>query len=400
MATRYRVYLTPRVSLEEYGDEIEISEWVTANLGTVTRSIDSTDYRIGVFTYSDLNLVCENSSGRFNDFNDSRSLFPYSRDQAKVRVVYEDDDGTTITFRGVIADAATRIIPREDEIEFQVLGRDSVLRQAQVAAGTVTTGMTFEQALNAILNSQEVTRVLGFDAANINPDYNGTVGDGSKFDKKSKKDAVNELLLASNSIMLLDEDDNIIITSRTHDTTKDPLELFGPGDLHGRENITDLPEYNTGLHRVFNSIKINETEETDETSRATYGLRKKEDSFDWVTDTAVEEAIASALVDEFKNQKTELSVEVPTFLAKDYDLLDRVSIDYPLIRRPSGEFFPISGITVSGDETAPTPFISGSVVIDPNVAFKIIEIAEDPKTFMTVLKLRQIGTGASDGFFS
>lgn len=400
MGTRYRVYFTPKTNLETYGDEVEVSEWVRSNLGEITRSIDSAEYSIGVFTYADLTLVLDNSEGVFNDPNDSRSMFKYSRDLCKVRINYTDDDGTTLTFRGLIADEATRVLAKEDDIELTVLGRDSVLRKAQVASGTVTNGMTFLQAMNAILNSQEITRVLGFNAANINPSYNGTVDDGSKFAKKSKKDAIDELLVASNSIMLLDHDDNIVVRSRAHKTDKDPLYLYGKGDLHGRENITDVDGYNTGRHRVFNSIKVNDTEVTDETSKNEYGLRTKEATPAWITNSVTETAVANALLSEFKHPKIEVKVQIATKLAKGYDLLDRVSVDYPLVRTKSGQFFPVSGVTVSGDVNSPVPYVSGSVVIDPNIAFKIIEISENPQSFLTTLLLRQVGTGTSDGTFT
>ncbi len=400
MSRRYRVYLTPKVSLEEYGTEIEISNWVLASIGAITKTIDSSDFNVAVFTFSDIKITCDNSRGLFNDQNDSRSYFTYSRDLAKVRIVYHGADGQTTTFRGLIADEATRNSPTDDNIEFRILGRDACLLKAQVPTGVISNGMTYENALNTILNSQEITRVLGFDAANINPAYNGTIDDGSKFNLMNKKTAVAELLGASNSVMVLDSDDNMIVKSRAHDTEKDPLLLYGPGDLHGRENITDLMDYNTGLHRVFNSIKVGTVETTDSASMATYGARKKTVSFDWMTNTAEMGLVGAALLAEFKNLKTECQVEIPTKLAKDYDLLDRVSIDYPLIKRKAGAFFPISGITVSGDADAPTPHISGSVVIDPNTAFKIIEISEDPGTFLTKLKLRQIGTGTSDGTFT
>lgn len=399
--TRYRVYLTPKVNLETYGDEIEISDYVRVdNVGQIVRSIDSSDYDIGVFTYADITLSCHNAKGLFNDPNDSRSLFIYSRDLAKIRVVFERENASSITFRGLIADEASRVIPETDDIEFKVLGRDSALRKAQVPSGTVTDGMTFTQALNAVLNSQEVTRVLGFDAGNIMPAYDGTVGSGAEFNGRSKKDAVDELLLAANSIMLLDEDDFMVVQSRAHDSLKEPLQLYGPGDLRGRENVVSLPEYNIGLNRVFNSVKVNNTVISDVTSVNTYGLRRKEISLNWITDPVVEAAIAQALVSEFRYPKIELQVEIATSIAKDYGLLDRVSLDYPLLIQPSGSRLPISGFAISGDEDTPTPYFSGSIVIDPNVAFKIIEISEDPNSFNTVLKLRQTGTGTSDGSFT
>lgn len=401
MSVRYRAYLTPRVNLEEYGVEIDVSNYVRGdNIGSITRSIDSSEYNIGVFTYNDMKIVMDNSKGLFNDENDSRSMFPYSRDQAKVRIVFDADEGdTSTTFRGMIADESTRLDPTTDDISFRLVGRDSVLNKSRVASGTVTDGMTFQNALIAILNSSEITRVLGFDAGNIDVDYNGVVDVASAFTGKTKKEAVNELLAASNSVMLLDEDDNMIVRSRDEDTVNEPLVLYGPGDIHQRENITDLPDYNTGLHRLFNQIKVNDTLVEDSTSITTYGARKKEFTFDWITAGATCTAVATAILNTFRYLKTELTVELRTKVARNYDLLDRVSIDYPLIRRPAGDFFPVCGITPCGDVDSPTPFVSGSVIIDPSVAFKIIEIVEDPKQFLTQLKCRVIGTGTSDGVF-
>jgi len=267
-----------------------------------------------------------------------------------------------------------------------------------VDAGTIANGDMISDAIYLILNSSDITRVLTVSAANINPSLDVAISDGSVFNNMNKRNALNELLLASNSILYVDEDDNVIVTSRAHNTEKSPLRLHGPGDLRGRENISDIKNYNTGVHRVFNSITVNDSNVKHTQSITTFGARKKEITFDWITSDAVEDQIANELLEEFKFPKTELEVTISTFLAKDYDLLDLVSVNYPFKLFPAGDRIPFYGAAEYGDAATPYPYVVGSIEIPDTYGFKIIEIQEDPKKFQTTLKLRQIGVDLDDGF--
>lgn len=396
---QYRVYITPRDGISTYGDEVEVTDRVELNgLREIVRSIDALDYDVGVYVFNDLDLDCDNADGYFSDESDTRSMFQFSRDLAKVRVVYYDQGVASTTFRGLINDEGTRNDLKNDRITFRVLGRDSAIRKTKVLADIVADGSTIKNAIMAILNRDEITSVLTVDLANINPDQNGTVDDGSKLNNKSTRTALNELLLVSNSVMVITEDDEVIVKSRAHDTTKDPLELFGRGDLKQRENIISISEYNTGLHRLFNAIKVNETDVSDTDSVVAYGARKKEITIDWLTDTTNIGVLANRILREWKTKKVEFTVQVKTALAKGYDLLDRVSVDYPLLAQATGPRLPICGIAVCGDSDTPLPKISGSVAIHPDLGFKIIEIRENPRDFISTLKLRQIGVSETDGF--
>lgn len=395
----YRVYMTPRTGTSTFGTEVEVTERVElSGLREIVRSIDASDYDVGVYVFNDLDLDCDNSDGYFSDENDPRSLFQFSRDIAKVRVVYYDQGVASTTFRGLINDESTRNDLKTDRISFRVLGRDSAIRKTKVIPGTVASGVAIKNAIFAILNRDEITSILDVQLANIDPDQNGTVDDGSDFNNKPTREALNELLFVSNSVMIITEDDEVIVQSRAHDTVKDPLELFGKGDLQGRENIIGISDYNTGLHRLFNAVKLNSVEVSDNTSIVTYGARKKEITIDWLSDTTNTTTLANRVLREWKTKKIEFAVQVKTALAKGYNLLDRVSVDYPLVVRPTGPRLPISGIFISGDPETPVPKITGSIVIEPDVGFKIIEIRENPRDFSTTLKLRQIGVDETDGF--
>ncbi len=402
MYTFYRVYMTPRSGRVTYGDEIDVSDYIRFDgLPSIKRSIDSTDFEIGVYSYDDLTLKALNVDGYFNDEYDSRSIFPFGRDRTKVRIVFSNTDEDTIVFRGLINEEATKLDPFGDQISFRVLSLDSVIRNTKVSSGAISNGTLAEAAIESILNVPTITSVLTFDASNINVDQNFAVEDGSEFDNKSTREVLNQLLLASNSVMLINDDQEIIIQSREADQVNDIFNLYGPFDIQQRTNIIRITNYNSGRHRMFTAVKVNSTEVADEDYITDYGYRQKKMTLGFVTSGSVASTIASRLMREFKVSKFELTVECPTYVVRDVELLDRVSFNYPLRVKPiAGKFLPIIGSTTIGDAEMPLPDTFGSLSIDPSIAFKVVEISENPKEFETTLKLRQIGVSLDDGQFN
>lgn len=414
---RYRVYFTPLENADSnlYGDEIDVSDRVELNgIGNISRTIDSSDYDIGVFTFSDLELTGFNYNGYFNDIDDTRSIFMSGRDRCKVRVVFEDIELTrnasgtvlsetvtdTVTFHGIINEEATRLDIVTERIRLKVLSRDSVLRTTKVSAGAVTGTMTFKQAIETILNVPRITSVLNFSAGNINPDLNLMIDLGSYFDNRSVKESLDKLLIASNSVLLVNDAGDLIVQSRLEDSTRDVLNLYGKNDTYKRENIIDITAYNSGKQRMFTSIVVNDFERSNTSFVQAFGLRQKTISLPFITNQAKAEEIADRLVDEFKTPKVELNVKVATRLSRSVQLLDRVSVNYPLrLKPPAGKFLPVVGITQIGDSMMPLPETYGSIAISSRTKFKVIEITDNPDRFTTILKLRQAGTGTGDGVF-
>jgi hypothetical protein len=416
---RYRVYFTPLANVDSrtYGSEIEVSDRVEmAGVGNLKKSIDSADYDFGVFFFSDLTLKGYNLNGYFNDESDPRSIFQVTRDRCKVRVVYEDitvtrdanseitdtSPETAITFNGLISEEATRLDAVTDQIQFKILSRDSVLRTTNIPGGVVASGSTFKTAIQDILNNPEITSILSFDPTLINPDLGDvTIDDGSVFDGVSVKDGLDQLLLASNSVLLIDDDLKMIVKSRIEDETRPIINLYGKSDQYGRENIVTITAYNSGKHRQFTSIKINETERSNQAFVSTFGFKQKVITLDFITDPTKERQIANRLLNEFKAPKIELAVQVPTSIARNARLLDRVSVNYPLrVKPPEGTFLPTYGSSVYGDPETPYPIVFGSISITRNTAFKIIEIEDNPKELLSILRLRQVGVGLDDGVFN
>lgn len=401
MRTGYKVRITPRLNDSTYGDAVDVSDQVRIDgLDNVSRGIDASDYDFGIYAFGDFRLKALNHDGYFNDVQDSRSMFPYTRDLAKVEVIFlRDVDVETVTFRGLIDDRGTRLDIKVDTIEFRVLSREAIINKYEVQDGTVQNGSSIKDAIYRILNEDEITKVLTVDYDNINPDLDIDIDDGSVFDGMNKKDAINQLLLVSNSVMVVNDDNEFIVRSRLHDSEVEPIKLYGAGDLKGRENIQDIKNYNLGTQRVFNSIKVNDTLVRDTASILTYGLSKKEITFAWITNPTTESQIANRLLDEFKYAKIEFEVTVATDLVQYSGLLERVSVDYPFrVKPPTGKRLPFFDAAEWDEENTPFPYLTGSVEINPSMGFKIIQIEHDPKKFLSTLKLRQIGTTQSDGF--
>ena len=126
---QYQVLITPLVDMDVYGDvidvtkDIDLSDFIkSGGIGTIKRDVDNGDYDIGVFTYGSITLKALNIDGQFNDENDWRSIFKYSRDKAKVVVNFLDNQGNApISFKGIINEDGTRQDFLKDEVKFKVL---------------------------------------------------------------------------------------------------------------------------------------------------------------------------------------------------------------------------------------------------------------------------------------
>lgn len=412
----YRVYLTPRTGRSTYGSEIEITSRVTEiGLPNFGRSIDSTDYGIGVYTYGDLRLVCANSDGYFNDQNDHRSVFDYSRDLAKVRIVFEsaivtrDAAGSvssstvtsTTTFKGTVSDEATKVDPKKETTSFRVLSIDSVFKNARIPSGAIPSGTDSTTALRTALGQYPIPQVLGVDQANINPDFEFTIDNGFALDNQASDNVIRQLILATNSVLLINESDDVIVRSRDADDTLSTLYLYGP--FTGRGNILELNSYNDGRQRLFTSIKVNDSESFDSGYIKDFGFRQKGIELSFIMDSEVAGDIAARLVSEFRILRPELEVTVSAETAEGVGLLQPVSIDFPYNVKPypndAALFMPILGQAEIDDATTPLPFERGAIKIEPNVKWKVMEIEENPKEFTVTLKLRQDGNAWGGGYF-
>lgn len=402
---QYQVLITPLIEKDTYGTEIDVTKDIDLSdyikeggIGTIKQDVDNGDYDIGVFTYGSITIKALNLDGRFNDEMDWRSIFPFSRDRAKVVVNFLDPDGNTlISFDGLINEEGTRQDFLKDEVKFKVLSQDSVIRKTKVSGGVIADGALFSGAIKSLINVPDITSVLTYDEAEISVGLDLAVDDGSWFDDKTTKEALDALMVASGSVMVIEN--NTMIVRTRQENSGNVFNFYGHGDLFGRENILNIKKLNTGVHRMFNSIVVNGFEVSSPTLISTYGLRQKKIDLEFATNSDTINAIAENILDEFKAPKLEMEIETTTETAKGLSLFDLVSIDYPYRRKPADDNpLPTYGLSVYG--TAVYPFIQGNMKINPSLAFKVIGFQEKPKGYTTVVKLRQRGISVSDGLLA
>ena len=398
-----KVEISPLVSPGTYGDAVDVTDLIDASgISEFRQAIDSEDYTFGLFRFGDIQVTGLNRNGIFNDNADYRSMFQYARDKAKINVqfiietvereeqcVTSYSDSTALSFVGLINDEATRLNFQDETIDFIAITFDSVFLNAIISQGQVKDGSSAKDVLFIILNNPIITSVLNIDIGNINPDYDFTIDDGSVFDNLTVFEALKKLLPASNSILLIDSSENVIIKGREYDGTISTLELFGEFDINGRNNILRIENMNNGFHRMFNSIRINDLFEKNDAGFANeFGFRQIDFDFEFVTDSSTLETLANNLLDTFKSPKEELEVIIPMDIGQSVQLLQRVTIDNPLrYEALEGKFLPVVGDAVWEDSDTPYPNQSGSFEIHPDKLWKVIEINQDLLNFETKLKL-------------
>jgi nitrogen regulatory protein PII-like uncharacterized protein len=392
----YKVYLTPLIGDMEYGDEIEISDYVTnSNVGSIKKNTDSDDGVIGEYLLGSWNLTCANFNGEFNE-GDPRSYFKAKRDNSKIRVVYFDSlTDESASFKGIISEEGTNNTD-DDFVKIKVLALESILRKVQVAGGTVEAGQLFSTAIKALLNQTRIKAVLTYDSSEIEVDLDLVIDDEAAFTNVSTWEAIKQLLVASNSVIYIDNE-TVKVKPRDYKTYETAF-FYGPGDTLDRENIIKISNWNNGAHRVFNSVKINETLYTDETSANWFGLSETSFTLGFITDADKELQIATNIVNQFRYPRQEFEMTVPTSLANEVDFFDTIGVSHPIRTKPvsccNGTMWDVAKYDTPGDFWN-VDF--GGTSIDARLAFKIIQRTENPKEFTTTLKLRGRGKTFDDG---
>lgn len=396
---RYEVKITPLISDGVYGSEIDVSDFLSDdNISQMKSETDASDFNFGVFVYDSITVKLFNKQGKFNDSADSRSIFTFIRDRAKFKVSFFGKDGAdeSISFNGLLNEESSRFDVNSNVIKFKILSLDSIIRNSIVAGSTVPDSTLFSTAIKSIINTARITSVLTFDASKIEVANDLTVDDGSFFDNLNTKKALDSLLLASNSIFTVDKDTSTMVVKGRDDHGLAINTFYGAGDLQGRESIIDIRNYNTGFHRTFNTMIVNGTKVFDSNLVASDGSREKEITLGFITDSTKASSIGTTLLNEFKNPKIEMEIIVKNSDAKALSFLDLISVDFPSMMKPQGDgILPIYDVAKYDEDVYPLDI--GSLTISPDLAFKIIGIREDPRSFLTTMKIRQRGTGASDG---
>lgn len=407
MATPYyKIEMTVLEQAGVYGNQIDITKDVeitdyirSGGVSQIKTEADDGEFAVGLFTVGNLTLTAVNYDGKFSDQTDWRSLFPYSRDLAKVTIIYVDSTGAeNVRFKGLTTEEGTKEDILGQTVKIKVLSQEGILRKSIVKGGVVRAGMTFKTAMVSILNRAPITDILNVSESNINPVLNLTVDDPGFFDSNNAFDAMNELLQASNSVLVIDSSDNVIVRSRAENSNT-PFGFYNGNDYFGRENIVALKNYNSGLQRAFNTIKVGDFGVTDDAYVTRYQGRQKTLNFDFITTRSKSIEIANAIVDEFKVPREEMEITTQTELVKDLVLFDRCTIDFlPRMAERTSEDIAVYDQALYGD--AYYPYEKGNLNIDAKKLWKITAIRENPGNYTTQLRLRHVGTIEGEGWLS
>jgi len=384
------------------GEWVEFTKYVK-KIGSFSSSLDSSDYQIGVFENSNLSLSMNNNTGLFSDSDSENSFFTFKRPNTKVRITYQgaefqagvsvagDPQGEEIDiFRGLLNDDSYRLNARDEIAKFKVLGFEGLLDNVEVNFSSLSNGDTISTIMKTILNQSTITDVLTYSDSNINVDTDAISDAVADLENLTVSDAMDQLLLVSNSVMYI-TGETLIVSPRDAGATSQKT-FYGQASQNGAENISALTGYNNGIQRVFNFFtwKDEDGKQTDSTSITDNGMRKEEIDFGIFTDTTKQNTLLASLLAEFKDKKIEFNLTTPLdYTTLELALLDRVTVDYPTTYiATEGNDLPLYGASIYGEAVYPAGLFA--LIISDQDPYKIIKKKFNLNRQEITFKLREI----------
>lgn len=395
----FKVYVNPFDVDGAYTSFQEVTKDTNrGSIGEISQEIDSSDYELGVFRFTNLSLKFNNRSGRFSDVETFQSIFRYKRADSQVKVTYRIQDGPEcgvvpagvsrarlaeeiILFKGLVNDESYVTDVKKQDVQVRVLGLESLFGRTSVPYASLSNGMTVSAAIFAILNQTTITSLLAVSLLNLIPGLDQAIDDVSYFQNKTVKEALDKLLLASNSVLYIKVassvgdiivDDAIYVTSRAA-TVAVQETFFGQASSGGAENIVNISNLKNGVSRVYNYVTWKSTTllKTDADSVTRYGVRKVELDLPFFTNTTKRNNILQAVVGEFAVAKQEFNLEVPlTYETLALRILDRISVDYPTVYIAGESQVPVCGVFLWEVDVLPDAL--WTLTILPTDNYKII----------------------------
>lgn len=407
--SRFRAYIAP-IAEDGSGhlDWIEVTDDVDFQaMGSIEQKIDSSDYDVGLFSFSDFSFSLRNEHGLYSLDSFQRSIFQAKRNDSLFRLTWQKQNFPSkagmvkcgqfiannteiVVFEGIIKDEAAQMQIDDQKVNLTVLGKESIISKALVPYSSIAAGITVKNFIFACLNQTAIKLFFDVDLDNISPDLNLAIDDISGFENQTVSEALSDVLVASNSIMTI-ESGVVYVTSR--DPSAEVLfNFYGQGSNIGIENILDIKDIREGINRTFNFWTWDETSlvASNATSIENNGVLKKALNFDFITDNTKRQSILNALRDEFSDPKQEFILITPINIGTlALELLNRVDIDYPNVYfTEEGKNFPIYGVSVYGGDRY--PFGQWSMNITSADNFKIIGRRINTKDQAIEFKMRKI----------
>ena len=390
--------------------QIDVSNDLLYNtaISPIRRSVDSSDFVVGVFSFDHCKIKLKNTRRKYSNTSYLRAM-PFGSDGARVEIFTIRDATSGINpspsivtkiFTGTINDEATKESLLKEEIVFTVLSLDSILKRRPFLPEAVRQGITLEEALGALLSTPPIPEFIKLPPGNIDLDLKGLrISSRAPFQGKNSYDVVTNLLVASNSVMFVDENRIVHIAPRTPSILDRGAIFRGPYSSQGKNPaILSILDYNQGLHRMIN--RVNYTDTTGDRSSYedrdyidAYGIKEK--TVDW-SFLSIRDARDAAfnLVNKYRYPKSEITIKVKLDDARELNVLSIVGLDVPPLYSPTGKRVPEWGKTKWGEGKWPN--VSGGGNIDIGQGWLVYEKIDDMASFETTLKLRTVGVRPGD----
>jgi len=413
----FKTYINPFDVDGTYTSFTEVTkDTIRASLTDISQDVDSSDYELGVFRFANIQLRFNNKSGRFSDIETFQSIFRYRRSDSQVKITYRIQDGPqcgtvkcgmveaklaaeVVLFKGLVNDESYSTDVKQQNVQVRVLGFESLLSRVTVPFASLSNGMLVSTAIYAMLNQTPLNDLMNIELANIVPDLDQAIDSVASFQNKTVKEAMDKLLLASNSVLYVDKErafgdifvnDTVYVKSRAA-TIAVQAQFFGQASNEGAENIVNIANLKNGVSRVFNYVTWRGTTllKTDSDSVTRYGVRKVELDLAFFTDNTKRNNILQAVVDEFSTAKQEFQITVPlTYASLDLTILDRISVDYPTVYIAGENEIPICGVFLW--EVGVLPEALWTLTIDSADGYKIIGKKINVQNQTIAFKVRKI----------
>jgi hypothetical protein len=408
----WRVYIKPFDDAGEYDEWIEVTDDVVPDsLPNIQQSLDNTTWDIGVYRNNSLNLKLNNNRGYYSDVGSAKTIFKYKRADSLVRIDWEVDpeDGPIsgmmfagecylsepkTLFTGLLSDESLAMEIEDDTLTFTVLGRESLLARMSVP-GTLADNTDYADVIYDLLNQAPFNELVTVSAGNIQPATYGLMDDHTQLDGKTVKEALDPILVVTNSVLFI-RDDVVYVGSRDIDDYSflavdyAQTTFYGQGSGNGAESIVSIKNIRNGLSRTFNYLtwRDSTTVIQDATSVSRYGVRKREFSESSLTTQAQIEDYLEAVLAEFKDPKQEFDLTVQlNYDTVDLGLLEKVIIDYPIVYVSDTDPLPICGAAICGEAVLPRGLWSFSVESDE---YKIMGRTIDVASGLIKFKMRKV----------
>lgn len=359
MSRQIRVYLTPLINYSIYGDEIEVTDYVSS-IGRLKRQIERDDGEIGKFDYDNVAVKFYNRDGRFtfsDFFSDGRSFFKFRRDKAKLRITYDFNGVETELFKGLLLEDDNKADLKQETISLQFRSIVSELSYLDVIGGLISPRDTVSRVVKKVLNQPALRQVITYNEDNINipSKVDLVLDDAGVLDDETCKQCLDLLLLATNTVLYVTNDNNVIVNTREQE--KPNSRSFN------QDNIINIKDIKDGFNKLFNKVSIGEGDSKvvarNNTSINFYNKTRPknlDNIITFFTDVEKREILAQNIVDSFSEIKQELTVVTTIDNALNIDLLDTVSLQYEGNIKPTGEITPQIDITELDQENAPLPY--------------------------------------------